>query len=318
MKRPLIIDADPGIGDALTVALALLEPTFDVIGLTSVAGRVSGEMGLRNLQGVASLLDPPRWPRIGGGDGRATSQPTGEDWIDPVFLDGETGLGECTIPHVDLHHRVDSVKLLVELVRDRPHDVTILSLGPLTNLAAAEERHPGFLSQVKEIVILGGAWQAGGDITAAAEFNIYSNPAAARSVLLAAATKTIIPRDISSRPILSFDLYQRQKIERTTRLGRLIEETVPFALRTHRQYLGTEGVPLAGIVAIASLIEPKLFERTTLPVDVVTQTGPAYGMTLFDRRPRTSARPNIDLLTHADWQGVIDFFIRRLRPAILN
>ena len=132
---------------------------------------------------------------------------------------------------------------------------------------------------------------------------------------MSAATKTLIPRDTSALPVLSFDQYQRLKVDGTTRLGRLIEQTIPFALRTHRQYLGNEGMPLAEIVALASIVEPQLFERRTLAIDLEVEGRLTTGMTLFDRRPRSGARPNIDVLTTVDRQGVIDYFIRRIRDA---
>jgi len=313
VRKKLVIDADPGICDALAVAIALLEPELDVVALTAVPGRVSGEMALLNLQCVASTLDPPRWPRIGADEGRATDISPDAAFVDPIFLEGETGLGDCDSPRVGLHHRVDAAKLLVDTVRDQPNEVTILTLGPLTNLAAAEERSPGTLSSFQEIVILGGSLAVGGDVTPAAEFNIFSNPTAAQVVLASASTKTIVPLDVSLDVVFSFDQYQRLGIDATTRLGHLVEQTLPFALRAHRQYLGMEGVPLQAITALCAIVEPHLFKRRPLSVEVEVTGTHTRGSTLFDSRPRTDVQPNIDVLTSVDSQGVIDYFTRRLR-----
>lgn len=95
MPEKLIIDADPGIGDAVAIALALLDPEIEVIGLTAVAGRTSGENATRNLQTLVSLLDPDRWPRIGCGEGPAVPVPKEPGTPNPVIMNGPSGLGDC-------------------------------------------------------------------------------------------------------------------------------------------------------------------------------------------------------------------------------
>ncbi len=315
MKRKLIIDADPGIGDALAIALALIDPDLELVAVTACPGCVSGEMALLNAQAVVSLLDPPRWPRLGVTDGRAIELPRHEGSVEPVFLHGETGLGDVAVPAVDLHHRVDAAKLLVELVRDEPGQLTLLTLGPLTNVLLACERFPDFLMSLKELVCCGGAMAVGGDVTAAAEFNIFGNPAAARGVLASPATKTLVPLDVTNKAVLSFDQYDRLRIDPTTRLGRLVEQTIPFALRAQRQYLGREGVILHEAVALAAVTAPRLFERRPLPIDVELHGELTRGMTILDRRKHTPRAPNIDVLTEVDVQGVLDFVAERLKPA---
>lgn len=315
MRRKLLIDADPGIGDALAIAVALIDPDVEVVGLTAVPGRVSGEMALMNIQAIVSLLDPPRWPRMSGSEGRAIPCPRDEGMVEPVLLHGEMGLGDLDVPHVEFHNRTDVARLMVDLVRDEPGQLTLLTLGPLTNVILACERSPEFLGNLKELICLGGAMGVSGDITAAAEFNIYGNPAAAQSVLTSLCTKTLIPMDVSHQVILSFDQYDRWKIDPTTRIGRFIEQTIPFALRSHRQYLGTEGLVLPEVAALVAALEPRLFERRSVPVDVETTGGLTRGLTLFDRRKKSPRQPNCDVLTQVDVQGVLDYLTQRLRLA---
>ncbi len=315
MKRKLIIDADPGIGDALAVALAITDPQFEVLAVTAVPGCVGGEMALLNAQAVVSLLDPPLWPRLGVTDGRPVDFPRAEGLVEPVFLHGETGLGDLDVPRVELHHRVEAPKLLAELVREHPGSVTLLALGPLTNVMLACERSPDFLMNLQELVVCGGALAVSGDVTAAAEFNIFADPTAAHAVLTAPCTKTILPLDVTSRAVLSFDQYDRLKIEPATRLGRLVDQTIPFALRAHRQHLGQEGLPLREATALASLARPQLFERRSLPVAVEQHGRQTRGMTIFDRRKKSPSSPNCDVLTDLDVQGVLDYVSGLLKDA---
>ncbi|MCA9053916.1 MAG: nucleoside hydrolase [Planctomycetaceae bacterium] len=315
MKRKLVIDADPGIGDALAIAMAIRDPDFDLIGVTAVPGCVSGEMALLNAQAVVSLLDPPLWPRLGVTDGRACNFPREAGMVEPVFLHGETGLGDVNVPAVELHHRIDAAKLLAEIVRENPGQVTLLTLGPLTNVMLAADRSPDFLMNLKELVVCGGAMGVSGNVTAAAEFNIYCDPAAAEGILSAPCTKTIAPLDVTTRVVLSFDQYDRLKIDGTTRLGRLIEQTAPFALRAHRKHLGQEGWPLSEAVALASIARPRLFERRRLPVAVEQQGRLTTGMTIFDRRKKAPPSTSIDVLTSVDTQGVLDYLAEHLKEA---
>ncbi|MFG0333551.1 MAG: nucleoside hydrolase [Maioricimonas sp. JB049] len=313
MPEKLIIDADPGIGDAVAIALALLDPEIEVIGLTAVAGRTSGENATRNLQTLVSLIDPDRWPRIGCGDGNAVPVPKEPGTPNPLLMNGPTGLGDCESFTVGLHQRHESPKLLAELVKAEPHEITLLTLGPLTNVQLARDWHPDFLSDLKGLVCLGGSVADGGDVTAAAEFNVFADPESARDVLTSPATKTLVPRDVASRFMLSFESYDRFGLDDTTRLGRLLEHTVPFALRASRQHLGREGIELPELVAVAAISQPRLFERTSMSLDIELSGELTRGMTVFDRRDVARWQTNIDVLTAVDIQGVLDYMTRIIR-----
>ena len=320
MRRKLIIDADPGIADTLAIAAALLSPDLELVGLTSVGGVVSGEQAGRNLQRIVSILDPDRWPRIGVGDqpaARLTGHRTSRR-CDPACLNGIHGLGECQSADASLHQRHDAVKLLIDLVRASPGEITLLTLGPLTNIQIAQERAPDFLSQLHGLVVLGGSIAAGGDITgsAAAEYNILADTASARTVLTASASKTLVPVDVTGRFILSFEQYQRLGIDKATAFGRLVEETLPYFLRSCRQHLGIEGAPLPALVALATITQPTLFEREPMTIDVETGGELTRGVTVFERRAGLAATPNIDVVTEGDLQGVTDIFVRLVKRMV--
>lgn len=213
MPRKLIIDADPGIGDALAIAVAALDPNIDLIGVTASSGCVSGMVATQNILTVIESVDPDKHPRLGASTAsrpifrQGGVEPPG--FLDPLRLNGNYGLGTAEIPMAQLHNQRESAKLMIDLVKNNPHEVTLLTLGPLSNVAIACELAPDFLDSLQRLVCLGGSVGVGGDVTAAAEFNIFADPVSAQSVLQSAATRTLVPLDVSNKTVLSFDQFDR-------------------------------------------------------------------------------------------------------------
>ncbi len=311
MGQKVIIDTDSGIGDAVALAVALLDPNLDVLGVTATPGCVSGPAAFRNVQAVVEHLDPPKWPRFGFADGQAAI--SGIDFgptdVSMTELHGPSGLGDWEFRMADLHHRHESAKLMIDIVRSEPNEVTLLCLGPLTNLELASERFPGFFDLVHGVVFAGGTVRAGGDVTAAAEFNVFADPVAARHVLTSPASKTLVPLDVSRKFLLTLDQFDRLKARAKEEVCTLLERLLPFAFRAHHQHLGIEGVALTELVALASVSRPRLFEREPMAVDVETNGELTRGMTVFDRRGIPRWQSNIDVITDADIQGVADYLV---------
>jgi len=313
--KKLIIDADPGVGDAIAIALALCDPQADVVAVTACGGTVSGEQAYRNLQTVISVVDPPRWPRLGWSSAPRAAVPDRPDFSGLLLQDGIHGLGDCEIIEALPHAPMDSPKLLVELVREWPNELTLLTLGPLTNVQLAIERQADFLEQLESLVCLGGSLNGTGNVTAAAEFNIYADPEAARSILTWPATKTLVPLNTSQQFGLTFDQYDALEIDPFSRLGQFLHKTCPYALRESRNQLGREGVLLPEVVALAAITCPRLFERQSLSIDVEIAGELTRGMTVFDRRGIARRQPNIDVLVSVDTVGVRDYLTRLVRAA---
>ncbi|MCA9045413.1 MAG: nucleoside hydrolase, partial [Planctomycetaceae bacterium] len=243
--KKVIIDADPGVGDAIAIALALSDPEIEIVGLTATAGVVSGRQASCNIQTVLSFVDPALWPRVGFSDAPHSLLPPERGLLLPT---GKHGLGDCQPVEAPLHQPTDSVKVLVELVKQYPGELTLLSLGPLTNIHLAMERYPEFLSSLKEFVTLAGAVAEGGDVSAAAEFNVYANPEAARVVFDFPTMPKLLPIDVARKMVMSFDQYNRLPVSSYTRLGRVLEWLFPFGLRESRREFGTEGVAVPEIM----------------------------------------------------------------------
>lgn len=314
MARKLIIDLDPGIGDAFAAVVALLDPELDVLALTATSGCVSGAAATRNLQSIVAQVDPPRWPRIG----QASDEDIGRERIVPPsyatldFLNGPEGLGECDFNVAELHHLRDSAKLLIETVKANPHEVTLLTLGPLTNVAAAMDRDPEFLSLLDGLVCLAGSIAEGGDVTSAAEFNVFTSPEAARTVLRAQDPKIIIPLDVTNRAVLTYDAFNRL-MEGPLKCGEFLQKLLPYSVRAHHQHLGVEGLILREVTALVAVTRPQLFRMQRMAVDVETQGDVARGATLFDRRRFFQCPTNATVAMEVDVQAVQDHLTRLLR-----
>ena len=308
--RKLIIDLDPGIGDAIASVLAMVDPEVDLLALTATSGCVSGRVATRNLQGIVAQIDPPKWPRIGSTDAPLAAR--GNWGFALESLNGPTGLGDLEIMAPELHHRHESSRLLIDVVRAHPHQVTLLTLGPLTNVASACERAPDFLSLLGGLICLGGSVSAGGDATAAAETNIFFDPTAARSVLASSEPKTLVPLDTTNAAAITFESFNRIAVG-NSRAARFIQQLLPYYFRAHHQFLGVEGIWLREVVALAAAVRPALFRLQPLPVDVEVQGELTRGMTVFERRAQLSGKSNAAVALDVDAQGVVDYMTRLLQ-----
>lgn len=317
-RQKLIIDADPGIGDAVAIALALCDPTLEVVALTACGGLVSGQQAFRNLQTIVSIVDPQLWPRIGWSESPQASPADSPALSKLLRGHGKHGLGDCEQIAAPLHQPTDSAKLIAEMIQQHPGEISILTLGPLTNILTAYERDGELFSELKQLIIMGGSIDAHGDMTAVAEFNIFANPEAAQAVLTSSANKTLIPLETSHQFEVSFDEYDQLGVDEFSRLGRLLVQTIPFALRTSRNQLGQEGIVLPEVLAVAAVSHPELFEQTPMTVNVELNGELTRGMTVFDRRGLPHWKDNIEALTEGDISAVKDYFLRLIAAAAVD
>jgi len=204
MPRKIIIDCDPGIDDALALTVALFEPKLEVVAVTAVGGVVPADRATLNVQAIVERLDPPRYPRLG-----AASVAEDVPYTDGRLLHGADGLGGAGLQVSKLARQHPAEKLISDEIRAAPGDVTILCLGPLTNVARALAREPDLVDMVSRIVIRGGSVKAIGDVTACAESNIYADPVSARAVFRSPITKTIIPLYVTDQVVWNLDLLEQ-------------------------------------------------------------------------------------------------------------
>jgi len=309
MARKVVIDCDPGIDDAVALALAFASPRLDVVAVTATAGNVSADEANRNLEAIVQLLDPPRRPRVGNitpGDQAPA--------IDRRAIHGPDGLGGANFPVSQRHHQHPAEKVICDAVQAAPGQVTIICLGPLTNLARALQYDPELPSQVGQIIMTGGSVLGIGNVTAAAEFNMFFDPTAAKQVFASPTTKTLIPLDVTSQIVFSLDFLEELPAE-SSRAGSMLRKIVPYAFRAYRQELGLEGIHLGDAVSLISAIHPELFETQEMAGDVETRGELTTGATIFDRRPMVGWRTTLEVATDVDAGAVRDCIIRGLRDA---
>lgn len=306
MPRKVILDVDPGIDDAVALALALFDPRLEIEAVTAVAGNVGPDRATRNVQAIIEQLDPPRLPRIG-----SASEPDHGMSVDRRQLHGADGLANTNFEVAELHHMHASDKLIADVVKMFPAEVTIVCLGPLTNIARAMRRMPDLIDQIDSLLIMGGTLGCAGNVTAAADFNMYCDPPSAREVFRAACVKTLVPYDITSQVLLTYDLLDQLPPE-ATRVGRLLRRILPHAYRAHHQILGYEGIHVHDAVALLALTDPELFTTTPMHGDVETRGDLTMGATIFDRRRTSDARPNLNVVTECDAAAVRERLTKRL------
>lgn len=311
MPEKLIIDADPGIGDALAIALALFDPGIDLIGLTATAGCVTARTATRNVQAIVETLDPAKWPRLGG---LMSDVPVKAPPLDPagdivMKINGPSGLGDLDVQVADLHNIRDPARVLVELVKMEPNEVTLLTLGPLTNVERACDRNPDFLGSLKRLICLGGALDGGGDVTASAELNIYCDPEAARNVLRLPATKSLIPLEISRQAVLTITQIQKVVADESNRRANFLKSMLTYAFRAYHEHLGREGFPLREVVALTAVTHPEFFESRRMAIDVEISGELTRGMLVADRRMTTPVhRLNTEVPVRVSEAGVLEYF----------
>lgn len=315
MAQKLIIDADPGIVDALAILVAMADPSLEVLAVTATAGTVSGAQATRNLHYLIGLADPLKHPRVGQSD---STLPAAEqlplEMPAPSVLNGRFGLGEIQPNVPDLHNRRESAKLIVDLIHEFPHEVRLLTLGPLTNVAFAFELDPELPLILNGLVSLGGAFCSGGDVTAGAEFNIWSDPFAARIVLQSPAAKILVPLDISQSPILTFeDIDRLSGLVPSTPIGEMVMSMMHYSVRATRQHLPREGIALSAIAALCVAGRTERFSFEPRTVDVETAGDIATGMTVMDLRTAHPRQTNVDVVTRLDDAAVVDYFCRSIR-----
>jgi inosine-uridine nucleoside N-ribohydrolase len=296
MMRKMILVADPGIDGAFAAALAMLDPDLDVIGLAATAGNVSAEQATKNIQILVEQLDPPRWPRLGA------ALPV-EYETNATRLHGPGGLGGTSFPCAQLHHLHTSDKLLIDLVRQSPSDVTIVTLGPLTAVARAFDRDPELPGLLHRLVCVGGAWHEPGNASAVAEFHFYCDPLSARQVLKSGVPLTLLPLDVTRKLVLSpTDLLELPDTE--SRACRFLRQIVPYGIRMTSNLYGIEGFHLKDVLGVVAVSLHGSLSTRPMAVDIETRGELTRGMSVVDVRPEEKPVPNVDLAVGVDVQAV--------------
>ncbi|MCG7626273.1 nucleoside hydrolase [Epibacterium sp. MM17-32] len=307
--RKIIIDTDPGQDDAVAILLALGSPEeIDLLGITTVAGNVPLALTQKNARITCEVADRPEVKVFAGCDA-----PLERALVTAEHVHGGTGLDgpdlfEPTMPLQDQH----GVDFIIDTLRAEPAGtVTLCPLGPLTNIGAAFRKAPDIIDRVQEIVLMGGAYFEVGNITPAAEFNIYVDPEAAQEVLASGVRVTMMPLDVTHKALTSRARVQAFRDLRS-RVGSFTAEMLDFFERFDVEKYGSEGGPLHDPCVIAYLIRPELFSGRRVNVEVETSSALTLGMTVADWWRVTDRPANALFIGEVDADGFFALLTERL------
>lgn len=275
-KTKIILDVDPGHDDAVAIMLAAKHPKIDLQAITVVAGNQTLEKTARNAINVCSCLGITNIPVAAG-----MSRPMVREQVIADNIHGESGLdgpvfGEPTVK-LDKRHAVD---LIIELLMKSDGDITLVPTGPLTNIGMAIRREPRIIPKIKKIVLMGGAYQLG-NITPAAEFNIYADPEAAHIVFTCGRPVVMIGLDLTRQALAT-----KVVVEKIGTIGnkasKLFVSLMEFFSYTQNQIFGWEAPPVHDPTTIAYLIDPSIIQTKPMYVQVELRSEASYGRTLCD------------------------------------
>ena len=298
--RKIIIDTDPGQDDAVAILLALASPEqIEVLGITCVAGNVPLALTARNARMVCELAGRPDIPVFAGCD-----RPLGRALVTAEHVHGKTGLDGPSLPEPQMplqsQHAVD---FIIDTVRSNPPGtITLCPLGPLTNIATALARAPD---------IAPGAYFEVGNITPAAEFNIYVDPQAAQAVFAAGVPLVVMPLDVTHKALVT---AERNAAFRNlgTPVGIAVAQMTEFFERYDREKYGSLGAPLHDPCVTAYLLAPHLFSGRHVNVEIETTSELTMGMTVADWWRVTDRPANATFMGQIDADGFFALLTQRL------
>ena len=308
-KHRTLLDCDPGRDDALAIALLLASAAeIELVGITAVAGNVPLALTYRNARFLCGLCGFPGVPVWAGAD-----RPLAREPVTGTRAHGESGLEGMAVeaPLVGVESGAAGAFMKETLGAAGDDEITLVAIGPLTNLATLVAQSPELLPKVRQIVIMGGASRAGGNITPAAEFNAYADPHAAARVFDCGRPITLVSLDATHQVLAS-----PAHAERLGRAGGEPARRLAALLRpaTHGRAarFGPCRLPIHDPCTVAWLLQPDLFRAEAVAVVVETEGTHTLGATVVDWWGVTGKPPNANWVTEVDGEGVLDLLIERL------
>jgi inosine-uridine nucleoside N-ribohydrolase len=304
--RRVVLDCDPGHDDAMAILLAAASPAIDLRAITTVAGNQTLDKTTLNARRVCSVAGITDVPIAAGSD-----RPLRRERIIAAEIHGHSGLngvewGEPTIP---LDPR-DGVDLIIEEARGADHPLTIIAVGPLTNVAAALERAPGIAERIERIAIMGGAIGLG-NWTPSAEFNIHADPEAAEIVFASGVPITLVPLEVTHRALATIEVIERIGALDTA-VAHMSVALLRFFAETHERVFGFAAPAVHDPCAVAAVIDPSIV--ATRPVNVVVDTTSelSLGRTVCDLYGTTGRPANADVGVDLDVERFWNLMIETL------
>jgi purine nucleosidase len=307
MPKRILFDTDPGIDDACAILLALASPEVSVEGLSVVHGNCSVEQATANALSVLELGNASHIP-VAKGCGLPLVQPS----LLAPETHGETGLGYANLPAPRARpigqHAID---FLIERILAAPGAITLVAIGPLTNVALAIRQEPRLVGAIQELIIMGGALRHEGNTTALAEFNTCVDPHAAHIVYHAGIPTTLAPLDVTYQCILTPGDVERLR-KRNSPVTQFIVEAARFYMEFHDEFQQIEGCVINDPLALALTFAPELCTYQELPVDVDLSGGISMGKTIADFYNYGKKPANMRVALGVQARDFIELFLERI------
>jgi purine nucleosidase len=309
MRRSIIIDSDPSPDDAVAILVAIASPEeLEVLAVTTVAGNVPLPLTSKNARKALELAKRTEIPVYAG-----AAAPLVRKLITAEHVHGRTGFDGYDLPEpITPLAPGFAPDIIVDLVMSRkPGEVTLCCLAPLTNIALALAKEPRLAAHLKEIVLMGGAFSEGGNITPAAEFNMFVDPEAAARVLDCGAPITMIPLDCTHQALTT-----KKRMDKLRAIGTPVAEAFYQLLKFNKIFdetkYGWEGGPLHDATVIAYLLAPELFSGRKVNVAIECASPLTLGMTVVDWWAVTKKPPNVHFVRDIDADAYFNLIIDRL------
>jgi len=308
MAQKIIIDTDPGQDDAVAILLALASPELEVLGITAVAGNVPLPLTEKNTRIICELAGRTDIPIYAG-----AAEPLQRKLVTAEHVHGKTGLDGPVLPDPVMKLQdQNAVDFIISTLRREPAgSVTLCPLGPLTNIALALSQAPDIATRVAGIVLMGGAYFEVGNITPAAEFNIYVDPEAADIVFKSGIPIVVMPLDVTHKVLTTRARIDRLRAKKT-RICTAIADFTDFFERFDMEKYGSDGAPLHDPCVIAYLLQPDLFSGRLINVEIETGSELTLGMTVADWWGITDRPRNALFIGDVDSDGFYDLLIDRV------
>ncbi len=309
IKKKIIIDTDPGQDDAVALLLALASKELEILGVTCVAGNVPLSLTSENARKILELTRYTEIPVFAGAD-----RPIKRTLVTAEHVHGKTGIDGPVLekPKIKLQSK-EAIEFIIETILSYPKDeITLCTLGPLTNIGLAFQREPRIKTLIKEIIMMGGGFFEGGNITPAAEFNIYVDPEAAAEVLDSGIPITMLPLDVTHKALTS-----RSRIESFRKIGNkagiATAEMLDFFERFDVEKYGSEGGPLHDPNVIVYLLRPEFYEGKYVNVEIELGSDLTRGMTVVDWWNVTTRKKNVYFIDKVRDEEFFNFLIERIK-----
>ena len=304
VKQKIILDCDPGHDDAIALLLAARHPDIELLAVTTVAGNQSVEKTTRNALRVCTLANIRGVP-IAKGMERPLVRPARH----AADIHGESGLDGPSLPEPDIEiSPLHAVDLLIKLLLESDGDITLVPTGPLTNIAAAIRREPAIVPKIKAISLMGGAIGLG-NVTPAAEFNIWADPEAAAIVFRCGCPITMVPLEVTHQALATPEIIERLR-DAQRPVATLAADLLVFFASTYRKVFGFTAPPVHDPCAVANVIDPNIIKAHMAYVEIETVSELTVGRTVCDLYGTMQRAPQVrvgyELAVPHFWEMVLE------------